>query len=212
MKARETLRLETSPIDPLTAAEGFGGFLPTIFIAAAAGAIVFGLLASGSGEPLLLTVIALLAMLGMFLLFGIAAGHIRIGARLAPADLLKAASDTADEPQIIAQADGTVIYSNAALDQMFGRHGAGPLSALEAGLSGDAEAVQALFRLDAGSRAWRDAPRGRPLAARGCDAPAHLGENFGSPVRLSRPRVGGYFPAPASRALADHRRLGRQNA
>ena len=147
MKARETLRLETSPIDPLTAAEGFGGFLPTIFIAAAAGAIVFGLLASGSGEPLLLTVIALLAMLGMFLLFGIAAGHIRIGARLAPADLLKAASDTADEPQIIAQADGTVIYSNVALDQMFGRHGAGPLSALEAGLSGDAEAVQALFRL-----------------------------------------------------------------
>ena len=147
MKARETLRLETSPIDPLTAAEGFGGFLPTIFIAAAAGAIVFGLLASGSGEPLLLTVIALLAMLGMFLLFGIAAGHIRIGARVAPADLLKAASDTADEPQIIAQSDGTVIYSNAAHDQMFGRHEAGPLSALESALTGDAEAVQALFRL-----------------------------------------------------------------
>ena len=147
MKDREALRIETAPIDPLIAAEGFGGFLPTIFIAAAAGALVFGLLASGSGEPLLLTVIALLAMLGMFMLFGIAAGHIRVGARVSPGELLKAAIDTADEPQVIAEADGTVIYSNAALDQMFGRHEAGPLSALEAALSSDAEAVQALFRL-----------------------------------------------------------------
>ncbi len=147
MKDREALRIETAPIDPLLAAEGFGGFLPTIFIAAAAGALVFGLLASGSGEPLLLTVIALLAMLGMFMLFGIAAGHIRVGARLSPGDLLKAAVDAADEPQVIAQADGSVVYSNAALDQMFGRHEAGPLSALEAAFSGDAEAVQALFRL-----------------------------------------------------------------
>ena len=86
-------------------------------------------------------------MLGMFMLFGIAAGHIRIGARVAAGDLLKAAIDAADEPQIIAQADGTVVYANAALDQMFGRHEAGPLSALEAALSGDAEAMQALFRL-----------------------------------------------------------------
>jgi two-component system cell cycle sensor histidine kinase/response regulator CckA len=147
MKAREALRLETGPIDPLISAEGFGGFLPTIFIAAAAGALVFGLLASGSGEPLLLTVIAILAMLGMFLLFGVAAGHIRVGARVAPGDLLKAAADMADEPQIIAKADGIAIYSNAALDHMFGHHEAGPLSAIEAVLSGDAEAMQALFRL-----------------------------------------------------------------
>ena len=87
MKDRETLRIDTSPIDPLNSAEGFGGFLPTILSPPPGGAIVFGLLASGSGEPLLLTVIALLAMLGMFMLFGIAAGHIRFGARVAPADL-----------------------------------------------------------------------------------------------------------------------------
>ena len=147
MKDREALRIETAAIDPLLTAEGFGGFLPTIFIAAAAGALVFGLLASGSGEPLLLTVIAMLAMLGMFMLFGIAAGHIRVGARVSPADLLKSVIDAADEPQVIAQADGTVVYSNSALDQMFGRHEAGPLSALEAALSGDAEAMQSLFRL-----------------------------------------------------------------
>jgi two-component system cell cycle sensor histidine kinase/response regulator CckA len=157
MKDREALRIDAAPIDPLSAAEGFGGFLPTIFIVAAAGALVFGLLASGSGEPLLLTVIALLAMLGMFLLFGVAAGHIRVGARVSPGDLLKSAADVAEDPLIVAHADGTVVYANAALDRMFGRHEAGPLAALEAQLGGDAEGTQSLFRL------MRAAERGETL-------------------------------------------------
>ncbi|HEY8194662.1 MAG TPA: response regulator [Hyphomicrobium sp.] len=147
MNDREALRINAATIDPLNAAEGFGGFLPTIFIVAVAGALVFGLLASGSGEPLLLTVIALLAMLGMFLLFGVAAGHIRVGPRIAAGDLLKAAADVGDEPKVIAHLDGTIIYSNSALEQMFGRHEAGPFAALEAALSPDDEAAQAFFRL-----------------------------------------------------------------
>ena len=108
---------------------------------------MFGLLASSSGEPLLLTVIALLAMLGMFLLFGVAAGHIRVGPRIAAGDLLKAAADAGDEPKVIAHLDGTIVYSNSALEQMFGRHEAGPFAALEAALSPDDEAAQAFFRL-----------------------------------------------------------------
>ncbi|HVZ05426.1 hybrid sensor histidine kinase/response regulator [Hyphomicrobium sp.] len=147
MNDREALRVDAAPIDPLMTAEGFGGFLPIALIVAAAAALVFGLLASGSGEPLLLTVIAVLAMLGMFLIFGVAAGHIRIGARLAPGDLLKAAADASDQPQIIAQLDGSVVYANGAIDDMFGRHEAGPFAALEAAMSVEPEATQALFRL-----------------------------------------------------------------
>jgi two-component system cell cycle sensor histidine kinase/response regulator CckA len=147
MKDREALRVDAAPIDPLTTAEGFGGFLPIALIVAAAAALVFGLLASNTGEPLLLTVIAVLAMLGMFLIFGVAAGHIRIGARIAAGDLLKAAADASDEPQIIAQLDSTVVYANAALDEMFGHHEAGPFAALESVMSVEQEATQALFRL-----------------------------------------------------------------
>ncbi len=147
MRDREALKIEGGPLDPLTAADGFGGFLSTIFVVAAAGAVVFGLLASGSGEPLVLTLIAVLAMLGMFLLFGIAAGHIRIGARTPAGDILKAAADAMDEPCLIAKADGAVLYWNPALDAMFGRAEAGPLAALEAAVGGDPEAAQALFRL-----------------------------------------------------------------
>ncbi len=147
MKDREALKIEAAPLDPLTAADGFGGFLSTIFVVAAAGAVVFGLLASGSGEPLLLTVIAVLAMLGLFLLFGIAAGHVRIGARMPAGDILKAAADAVEEPQMVARADGSVLYWNPAFETMFGRCDAGPRGALETAVSGDPEASQALFRL-----------------------------------------------------------------
>ncbi len=147
MKDREALRINAAPLDTLNTAEGFGGFLPIAMIVAAAGALVFGLLASSSGKPVLLTVIAVLAMLGMFLIFGVAAGHIRIGARVAPGDLLKAAADASDEPQILAHQDSTVVYANAALEDMFGRHEAGPFAALDAVMSAEPEATQALFRL-----------------------------------------------------------------
>ena len=130
MKDREALKIEAAPLDPLTAADGFGGFLSTIFVVTAAGAVVFGLLASGSGEPLLLTIIAVLAMLGLFLLFGIAAGHIRIGARVPAGDVLKAAADAIDEPKMVARADGSVIYWNPAFDTLFGRSESGPRAAL----------------------------------------------------------------------------------
>ena len=147
MKDREALKIEATPLDPLTAADGFGGFLSTIFVVAAAGAVVFGLLASGSGEPLLLTVIAVLAMLGLFLLFGIAAGHVRIGARMPPGDVLKAAADVARRT-----ADGrsrrrqrVVLEPRVRRDV---RHAQRPVhvGALEAAVSGDPDASQALFR------------------------------------------------------------------
>ena len=147
MRDREALKIEALHLDPLTAADGFGGYLSTIFVVAAAGAVVFGLLASGSGEPLLLTLISVLAMLGLFFLFGVAAGHVRIGSRMPVGDVLKAAADAIEDPQMITSADGTALYANPAFDVMFGRSPAGQRAALETAIGGDTEAAQALFRL-----------------------------------------------------------------
>jgi two-component system cell cycle sensor histidine kinase/response regulator CckA len=108
-------------------------------------------------------------MLGMFFIFGVAAGHIRIGARVAPGDLLKAAADASHEPQIVAHLDGTVIYANAAVEGLFGRHEAGPFAALEAATNVEPEATQALFRLtraaERGETRSEDVPL-RPGSAR----------------------------------------------
>jgi two-component system cell cycle sensor histidine kinase/response regulator CckA len=147
MRDREALKIETASLDPRIGADGVGGFLSTIFVVGAAGAVVFALLASGSGEPLLLTVLAVLAMLGAFFLFGVAAGHVRIGARTPQGDLLKAAADALDDPVVIARRDGSVLYWNSAIETMFGRNEAGPFAALEGAFGGDPEAAQSLYRL-----------------------------------------------------------------
>ena len=86
-------------------------------------------------------------MLGLFLLFGIAAGHVRIGARMPAGDVLKAAADATEDPQMVTNTDGNVLYSNQAFETMFGRSDAGPRASLEIAVSGDPEAAQALFRL-----------------------------------------------------------------
>jgi len=148
MSDREALKIEAAALDPLPAADGFGGYLSTIFVLAAAGAVVFGLLAAGSGEPLLLTILGVLAMLGMFMLFGIAAGHVRIGARMPAGDVLKAALDASDEPALVASPGGQALYWNSAHEAMFGASESGALAALEAAFSGDADASQAFFRLN----------------------------------------------------------------
>ncbi|MEQ1716410.1 MAG: response regulator [Hyphomicrobium sp.] len=148
MGTRDALKIEAAALDTLTVADGFGGFLSTIFVVAAAGAVVFGLLASGSGEPLLLTILGVLAMLGMFMLFGIAAGHVRIGARVPAGDVLKAALDAGDEPALVASQSGNVLYWNPAHEAMFGHSESGALAALEGAFGGDPDASQAFFRLN----------------------------------------------------------------
>ena len=148
MGEREALKLEAASFDPLDQTDGFGGYLSTIFVVAVAGAVVFGLLASGSGEPLLLTLLGVLAMLGLFMLFALAAGHVRIGARVPAGDVLKAALDAGEEPALVAGATGNVLYWNPAHEAMFGRSESGPLAALEAAFGGDADASQAYFRLN----------------------------------------------------------------
>ena len=147
MSDREALKIGGPALDPLTAADGFGGFLSTIFVVAAAGAVVFGLIASGSNGPLVLTLLGVFAMLGVFLVFGIIAGHVRIGARIPDGDVIKAAIEAGDDPIVISAKDGTVVYSNKAHEAMFGRSQGGPITALEATFSGDTEALQALFRM-----------------------------------------------------------------
>ncbi len=168
MNNREALKIEAAVLDPLTAADGIGGFLSTIFVVATAGAVVFGLLTSGSGEPLLLTILAVLAMLGTFMLLGIAAGHVRIGARLPAGDVLKAAADASTETTLIASATGNVLYWNPAHEAIFGRSEGGPLAAIEAAFAGDPEVHASLFPLDACGRTRRSPSRRDPPQSNRC--------------------------------------------
>jgi two-component system cell cycle sensor histidine kinase/response regulator CckA len=169
------------------------GVLPVVAASLAAGALVLALVASPAGEPLLLTLISVLAMVGLFALFGYAAGHIRIGERVRDDDLIRAFANNLDDGVLVTRRDGRPLYANKAMARFVGTTAAGEVNALEGLFAGDAKAAAAYFRLErAASRRepWREEieltlaglpPRLLRVAHRPCTVPGRERE-FGPMV------------------------------
>lgn len=157
--------------DPLASLRSGGGYATILAVLAAAGAAVLALIASESSGPLFLTVLATLAMLGVFFLLGMVAGHIRVGERLPVADLLKAVNDSQDEAiLVVMRKSGQPIYANRAMAEIIGRSDSGALGMLENAFSSESEASEALFRLN---RAAMAGENGHEIVA----APPRTGES-----------------------------------
>ena len=133
--------------DPLAALRSGGGYATILTVLVAAGGVVLSLIASDAADPLLTTVLATLAMLGVFFVFGMAAGHIRIGERLPEADLLKAIADADCDGMLVTARGGRPIYANRKISELVGRSEAGTLGTLDDAFSGVPEAAEAMFRL-----------------------------------------------------------------
>jgi len=161
------------------------GVIPIIAASLAAGALVLALVASPAREPLLLTLLAVLAMLGLFAVFGYMAGHLRIGERVRDEDLVRAFANSLDDGLLVTRRDGRPLYANRALADMVGVTAAGEVKALESLFASDPRAAAAYFRLErAASRRepWREEieirGEGRPpqlfrVAQRPCVVPGH---------------------------------------
>jgi two-component system cell cycle sensor histidine kinase/response regulator CckA len=152
------------------AADGERALLPVVSIAGLAGTVVLALVASSAAEPLLLTLLASLAMLGTFLVFGLAAGHVRIGERVRDDDLIKALANGLEDGVLVTRQDGTLVYANKSFRNLVGHTAAGELRSLDDVLSGEHLASAALFRL---TRA------------------AHRGEPWCEEIEVALPRTGG---------------------
>lgn len=135
--------------DPLAALRSGGSYATILIILTLAAAMVLALVASPSGSPLYLTVLATFAMLGVFFALGMIAGHVRIGERLPEADLLKAIADgESDGILIVTRKGGRPIYANQSMASFIGRSESGDLGLLETAFSGVSEAAEAMFRLN----------------------------------------------------------------
>ncbi|MCB1504387.1 MAG: response regulator [Hyphomicrobiaceae bacterium] len=135
--------------DPLAALRSGGGYATILVVLVAAGAAVLSLIASNAANPLFITALAVLAMLGVFFVLAMAAGHIRIGERLPEADLLKAINDAQKEAILITtRRSGQPIYANRAMASLIGRSETGALGMLEDFFSGVSDASEALYRLN----------------------------------------------------------------
>jgi len=120
----------------------------TLLILAFCGLLMLSMtLSSSATEPMVLSALAVLAMVGVFFLFGATAGLIRIGDMVSDHDVSRAVLDTDPDAIQITTADGAPVYVNRAFRGLTGQSDASRPTGLEALAGADPEACEALFRL-----------------------------------------------------------------
>ncbi len=136
-------------IDRSAAASRGGSIILVLLVAgcliAAASAIV--LLGRDHPEPYILIFLAALATIGVFSLFALASGILRLASAQTGNPLIKAIVDGAFDGVVVTDGDGRVIYANTAYLDLIGASGPQDARPVERVFIGDADASEAIFRL-----------------------------------------------------------------
>ena len=111
--------------------------------------------AGGLVEPVGLGLLALLAAAGVFLVFGLWSGFLRLSERATEADIVKTVTDGLDCGLQIVNRAGAVVYRNHALQRLTGTR-SGRLATLEELFAAEPQSAEAFYRLS------RAADRGEP--------------------------------------------------
>lgn len=114
--------------------------------------ILFAAFKDSMGDPFLLGMLGILAMVGIGFLFATAIGLVRIAPRSAGDELSKAYLDTLGQGVVVTDQKGRVIYANRAYARMTGAEGAPGVKTLDSILSDNPEASPVLFRLTSALR------------------------------------------------------------
>lgn len=133
--------------DPLKSISGSTGLMTGFAVVLAAGLVTLGFLSSQTAEPIVLTIMGILAVLGVFLLFGLAAGHVRIAERTHESDILRSIAERLDDGVFLTTPDARVIFGNRAAARLLGRDGLGDLNSLEQAVATSPGGAESLFRL-----------------------------------------------------------------
>jgi len=133
--------------DPLTKlAAGSNIFvIVLIFLACAAATLAF--FSAQASDPFVLTIMGLLATLGVFFLFGVAAGHIRLSERATETEILGVVVNRIDDGVLLTSLTGQVIFANEPAVHHLGRNELGAMNNLEEALGASQAGAETLFRL-----------------------------------------------------------------
>ena len=124
-----------------------------IFIVVLTGsAIVFGIFRERLGDPFLLGMLGILAMIGVGFLFTAAIGFVQIAPRSTADELSKSFVDSMSQGLIVTDTKGRIIYANRAYATMTGATSAADVKTVEGLLSDIAEASPVIYRLASGLR------------------------------------------------------------
>ena len=115
-----------------------------ILVAAATGFVVLG---RGNAEPYILGFLAVLATVGVFSLFALAAGILRLPTAEPVNPLIKSLVDDAFDGVLVTDGEGRVIYANAAYLDLIDAADASDMRPVERVFIGDADASEAIYRL-----------------------------------------------------------------
>ncbi len=139
-------RASVSP-DPLAAISGSNGLITGFVIVLTVGATTLAFLSARSAEPIVLTIMGVLAVLGVFFLFGLMAGHIRIAERTEESDIIRSVAERLDDGVFLTTPQARVIFGNRAAGRLLGRDGLGDLNSLEQAVAASPGGAESLFRL-----------------------------------------------------------------
>jgi two-component system cell cycle sensor histidine kinase/response regulator CckA len=115
-----------------------------MLVAAAAGIVVLG---PSAAEPYILVFLAVLATVGVFSLFALASGILRLPAAEAGSPLIKAVVDDAVDGVVVTDGDGRVLYANAAYLDLIDAPDTNDMRPVERVFIDDADASEAIYRL-----------------------------------------------------------------
>jgi two-component system cell cycle sensor histidine kinase/response regulator CckA len=115
-----------------------------LLVAAAAGIVLNG---SGNAELYILAFLAVLATVGVFSLFALAAGILRLSAAEVGNPLIKGVVDDAFDGIVVTDKNGRIVYANAAYLELTEAADANDLRPVERAFIGDADASEAIYRL-----------------------------------------------------------------
>jgi two-component system, cell cycle sensor histidine kinase and response regulator CckA len=115
-----------------------------ILVGAATGIVVLG---RSNSEPYILGFLAVLATLGVFSLFALASGILRLPASETASPLIKRLVDEGFDGILVTDGEGRVLYANVAYLDLIGAADANDIRPVERVFIGDADASEAIYRL-----------------------------------------------------------------
>ncbi len=126
--------------------------LIAFMVVLAGAAIVFAVFRERFGDPFLLGLLGVLAMIGVGFLFATAIGFVQVAPRSTGDELSKAFIDSMSQGLLVSDNKGRVIYANRAYADMTGAGSPADIKTVEGLLSDVPEASSTIYRLASGLR------------------------------------------------------------
>ncbi|MBN8968715.1 MAG: PAS domain-containing protein [Rhizobiales bacterium] len=126
-----------------------GSILLILLVAGAviAAAVGFMSLGRAQAQPYIMALLALLAMVGLFMLFAFAAGIVRFADRAAENPIMRPVADHAFDGIAVTDSHGHIVYANNAYLALTGATSAHDVRPVERVFIGDPDVSEAVFRL-----------------------------------------------------------------